>query len=316
MQYIEEPVKKIRGLANFDILGAMLLDFFLGALVLVLDQGQSWGWGDIKFITSYLVSGISFILFLFVESKAKEPVVDLKFFMIPVFTTAIINSFISFMGLMGGIFLIPVFAQIFLGYTVTKAGYIFILMAMGIMISAQLGARLTKRIKPAYVISFGMSLAALGMFLFSGIDIKWTFWDIALRLFVMAFGVGLGLSPLTFAATSTIPPQEIGVASSILALVRNIAGAFGTAIFATILTNATTSNLIKIGQFSVLNSTNPLVIAQYKALAAYKGQISAYSTVFHVTVFVMVLGAISALFITSKPTGVTSGQHSSEPIEI
>jgi DHA2 family multidrug resistance protein len=117
-------------------------------------------------------------------------------------------------------------------------------MAIGMMIAAPLGGKLASKIEPRYLVSFGMFVAAFAMYLFSGIDIKWTGWDVSLRMFVMAFGLGFGLSPLTNAATSTVPTNEIGIASSVLALARNIAGAFGIAIYATILTNSFNSNLI------------------------------------------------------------------------
>ena len=82
IRYIQEPVKKIKGLKNFDIAGALLLGISLGVLVLVLDQGQSWGWMSFKSIITYIITAVSFIIFILIESKAKEPVVDLKFFKI------------------------------------------------------------------------------------------------------------------------------------------------------------------------------------------------------------------------------------------
>jgi predicted MFS family arabinose efflux permease len=317
LRYIKEAVKEKKGIHNFDVLGSLLLGVFLGTLVLVLDQGQSWGWSSTKSIVSYGITAVSFIFFILVERHTQEPVVDLKFFKNWVFTSSIINSFISFMGLIGGIFLIPVFAQQLLGYSVTKAGYIFIPMALAIMIASQVGARLVKRFPTNLVISFGMALAAFGMFLFANIDIKWGFFDMALRLFVMAFGIGMGLAPLTRSATSTIPIHEVGIASSILALARNIAGAFGTAIFATILDNSVSSHLLSIQQHSVLNSQDPVVIQQYMSLISVKATIAAYATVFQVSVFILLFGAFTALFIrTSNQTVTQAPEHTNEPIEI
>ena len=70
LRFVKEPVEKIKGLKNFDILGALLLGLSLGTMVLVLDQGQSWGWLDIKSIISYFVSALSILIFIFVENKA------------------------------------------------------------------------------------------------------------------------------------------------------------------------------------------------------------------------------------------------------
>ncbi len=297
MTYIKEPVKKIKGVKNFDILGSILLGISLASAVLVLDQGQGWGWLNLKSIISYLVSSLTMLAFIFVEKIQKEPVVDLKFFKIPTFSAAIITSFISFMGMIGGIFLIPIFAQNYLGYSVTKSGLLFIPMAVGLMICAQIGARLSSKIEPRFLTAFGMFWAGLVFFSLSFIDIKWTAWDLSVRLFLFAAGLGLGMAPLTNAATSSVPIAEVGVASSVLALARNLSGAFGIAIFATILSNSTTSNLADLQRYSIINTQNPVMIQQIYALMVTKANILAFSTVFRTSIFFMILGGIAALFV-------------------
>lgn len=309
IRYIREPVEKIKGLKHFDWLGSIFLGISLGAMVLVLDRGQTWGWSSAASILSYFISIITLIAFIFIEQKEKEPVVDLEFFKIPAFTIANLASFISMMGLFGGIFLIPIFAQNILGYSVTKSGYIFIPMAIGIMSGAQLGARLAQKISPRYFVSLGMFWGAFMLYLFSGIDIKWGFWDIGLRLALFAFGVGIGFGPLTQAAVSTVPIQEVGVASSVLALSRNLAGAFGTAIFATILSNSTTARLIEIQNNSVINTINPQQLHTIAGLMEIKATILAYGTVFNWAAVFVVAGGIATLFLpdikhTSAPPAI------------
>ena len=67
---------------------------------------------------------------------------DLKFFRNKIFVNALMNNFIVFMGMMGSIFLVPVFAQTFLGYNATETGYLFMPMAFSLMIAAAIGGRL------------------------------------------------------------------------------------------------------------------------------------------------------------------------------
>jgi hypothetical protein len=117
---------------------------------------------------------------------------------------------------------------------------------------------------------------------------------------VFAFGLGLGLAPLTNSATSTVPLHEVGVASSILALVRNISGAFGVAIFATILSNATTDQLVQLQKYTTVTTNDPVVLQHVMALMPVKANILAYTTVFHDSGFLLLLGAISALFVYDK----------------
>lgn len=316
VRYIKEPVEKVKGVANFDILGALLLGVSLGTMVLVLDQGQGWGWFSLNSIISYLVSVITMVWFIIFEKRQKEPVVDLKFFKIPTFTASIITSFISFMGMIGGIFLIPIFAQNYLGYSVTQSGLLFIPMAVALAIAAQLGARLSAKIEPRFLTAAGMLWASAVFFSLSFIDIKWTAFDIGIRMFLFAFGLGIGLAPLTTATTSTVPLEEVGVASSILALARNLSGAFGIAIFATILSNATTSNLLDLQKYSVINTQNPAIIQQIYALIVTKANVLAFSTVFRTSVFFMVMGAIAALFVKESKKDFATKKDLSHAIEM
>src|SRR5258708_1653562 len=56
LRFILEPVGKIKGLKDFDIWGSLLLGISLGTMVLVLDQGPTWGWGSAASIISYIIS--------------------------------------------------------------------------------------------------------------------------------------------------------------------------------------------------------------------------------------------------------------------
>ena len=298
IRYIREPVEKIKGIRHFDWAGSALLGISLGTTVLVLDRGQTWGWGSVNSIISYIISVVAMALFIIVEQREKEPVVDLKFFKIMAFTVANVSSFISFMGLFGGIFLIPIFAQSILGYSVTQSGILFIPMAIAIMIGVQIGVRLNTFLKPRYFVSAGMVWSAFVLSTFTGIDVKWTFFDIAYRLFFFALGIGVGFGPVTQAAIGSVPLQEVGVASSILALSRNLAGAFGTAIFATILSNGITSSLLSIMKYSSIHTTNSMLLAEVHGLMAIKANVHAYSIVFGWASILVLCGAIASVFLT------------------
>jgi EmrB/QacA subfamily drug resistance transporter len=313
-KYIQEPVKKIKGIKDFDIWGSLLLGSALGTLVLVLDQGQTWGWFSTNSIVAYLVTLVSFITFIFVENRQKEPVVDLKFFKIPEFAISLAVSFITFMGMIGGLFLLPIFLQGYLGYSVTKTGYIFLPMAAGMMLGAQGGARLSARFPPKYVVCAGLAWAAFVLFLFSGIDLTWSFTHFAILLFLFATGLGLTFAPITNASISTVPLHEVGVASSILALVRNIAGAFGVAIFATILTNSVTASVLSVQKYSVINTLDPKVLQQAAYLMVIRANIMSFKFVFLCSAAITAVGAISALFLRETTKEMGGREVHGEPV--
>lgn len=299
LRFINESRSEVKT-KFFDWWGAISLGGMLSALVLVLDKGSDWGWSSAGSLICYFSVVVLLGLFLKIEQKVPEPIVDLKFFKIPAFVNALLNNFIVFMGMMGGIFLIPVFAQTFLGYNAAESGYLFMPMAVAMMLASPLGGFLTGKVQSRYVIFASTLIAAIGIFLFSYLDPKSTALDIIIPLSIMAFGLGFGMAQRTNIIASVVPQSEIGVASSILALVRNISGAVGIAIFATILNNRVATNVLTINSYSNLHTQAPLEIQKYISLITLKAQIDAYDYVFIVAAIIIFVGAFAALSLKVK----------------
>lgn len=300
IRYINESMSDKRTF-KFDWTGAIILGIALSSLVLVLDQGMDWGWLSLNSIICYSVFAIFSLTFYWLEVNHPEPIVDFKFFKIAVFSNVLANNFVVFMGLMGGVFLIPLFAQTFLGYDATTTGYLFIPMAFFMVIAAQIGSRLVGKVRANIVIFVSTFGAAVGLYMFSRlIDARAGPLAIIIPLSVLAFFMGLGMSQRTTAIASAVPQNEIGVASSVLALARNIAGAFGIAVFATMLNNFVNSNVMKTAQNTIINVHTQQVYQQVTGLIILKSEISAYASVFFWASVVVFFGSFLALFINIK----------------
>lgn len=296
IKYIKESVSEKKTVI-FDWWGAITLGVALSALVLVLEKGMEWGWVSLNSFMAYAIMVIFSIIFYRIEKSCPEPIVDFKFFKIGTFVNTLTNNFVVFMGMMGGIFLIPVFASTYLGLNATETGLLFMPMAFMMMIASPLGGHFAGKVQPRYIIAISTLVAAIGLFFFSYLDPKSTIWDIIVPLSIMAFGLGFGMAQRTSLIASIVPENEVGIASSILALVRNIAGAFGIALFGTILSNATKNNVLDIAHYSVMRSTDPVIISQFISLVTLKAQIMAYATVFKISALIVLIGAILALLI-------------------
>ena len=292
---------------SFDWWGAITLGISLSSFVLVLDKGLEWGWTSWSSLFAYAVTIAFGWIFVRIEQGHHDSIVDLKFFRNRIFVGALVNNFIVFMTMMGSVFLIPIFAQTYLGYDATQTGYLFIPMAFMIVLAAPLGGRLTGRVEPRYVIAVSTLVAGIGLLLFSALDPRSTSLAIIVPLGVMAFGMGFGMAQRTNVIASAVPQSEIGSASSVLALARNIAGAFGIAVFGTILQNRINSNVLMIAQNSVIRSSSQADFSIGSSLIILKAQVAAYDHVFIVAGILAVIGAFGALWIRTK-------QHRTEPV--
>lgn len=296
LTFINESVSEKKTM-RFDWWGSLMLGGMLSALVLVLDKGIDWGWMSTESVISYAVIVFCALAFYFIEKHHPEPIVDLKFFSNSIFVNTLINNAVIFMAMMGAIFLVPIFAQTFLGYDATQTGYLFMPMAAGLLIAAPLGARLMGKVEARYVIAISTAVAGAGIYMLSWLDPRSGPWVIAIPMFLFTFGMGFGMSQRTNSIAVAVPKSEIGVASSVLALVRNISGAFGIAIFSTMLTNLLKNNVLTVSRMSDLYVHTPQAIGEFTALITLKAQILAYTTIFATAATIMFIGAFLALFI-------------------
>ncbi len=288
---------------KFDWFGAVLLSVVISSLVLVVDRGQDWGWLSSASILCYALV-LVFGAFVYVwETRHTHPIIDFKFFSNPVIVSVLAVSFISFGGMMGAMLLLPVFAQTFLHYTATQSGLLFVPMALALPVFAPLGAKLANTFNPRYTVSFGMGLSALGLFLLMHLDPAMTSLDFAFPLILFGAGLGLGMSPLTNAATTSVPLHEVGMSSGLLNLTRNIGGAFGIAIFSTILTNTTNTNVLMVAQNSHIQGSTPTILAEAGQLIIMKADLLAYGTVFGYASAAMLIGGLIALFFLRTKIG-------------
>jgi DHA2 family multidrug resistance protein len=307
IKYIDESVGEKRTV-KFDWWGSATLGAALSLLTLVLDQGQTWGWLSLVSLSCYVGTIAFTALFIYIEQNEPEPIVNLSFFKIGTFVSTLLNNFLVFMGLIGSMFLIPIFAETFLGYDATQTGYLFIPLAFALMLAAPIGGRLIGKVKPSYVVFASTLVAGIGMLMLAGIDPRSTAFAISIPMSIMAFGLGFGMSQRTNLVAVAVPHKDIGEASAILALVRNISGAFGVALFSTLLQHTINANVLSIAQHSVVRSMTPQAMQTFTSLIILKAQVAGYAFVFEVAGIMVIIGAFAALLIRVPKEALAHGE--------
>jgi len=309
MRYIKESVSE-KPTFKFDWWGSAFLGAALAALVLVLDKGIDWGWTDPRSLIAYAVTILCSAVFYFIEKHHDEPVVDFSFFKSRTFNATILNNLVIFLGMMGSVFAIPIFAQTFLGYDATQSGLLFIPMGLCIPLSAALlGRFLLAKVSARTVVFWSTAGAAMAFYFLSWIDVRSTSFDLMWPLALMALFMGAGMAQRTALIAQSVPASEIGVASSILALVRNVGGAFGIAIFATLIKSFTEKNVINLAHNSTFHFTDPTQYKMAIALIELKAQILSYSQVYIIAAIVVFIGALAILIMKKGKGAETQMSH-------
>lgn len=236
MMFITDPPYMTRARVKIDYWGLALLVIGLGCLQVVLDKGQQENWFDSTFIIWLsIISLVSLISFIFAELTAEHPVVNLRAFRNVTFSTGNIIMFLGFFNLFASIVLLPIYLQTLMGYTAFLSGLVLGPGGIATMIAMPIAGNLVNRINPKYLLSFGIVVNAYATYLMSQFNLSADFSTVIWPRIILGVGMGFFFIPLTTMTMSGIKREDMGNASAIYNLLRNLGGSFGVAFVTTVL---------------------------------------------------------------------------------
>jgi len=234
--FIIDPPYMKRMKMKVDYWGLAFLTIGLGCLQIVLDKGEREDWFSSDFITWLgIVSVVSLILFVITELFTEHPVVNLKTFKNLTFSTGNAVMFFAFFNLFGSIVLLPIYLQTLMGYTSTLAGMVLGPGGFATLIAMPIAGRLVTKINPKAVLGFGIIVAAYSTYLMSQFNLSADFNTIIWPRVVLGVGMGFLFIPLTTLTMSSIRKENMGNATAIYNLLRNLGGSFGVAFVTTMI---------------------------------------------------------------------------------
>ncbi|MBI5576938.1 MAG: DHA2 family efflux MFS transporter permease subunit [Deltaproteobacteria bacterium] len=221
--------------AKVDVWGIALLTLGIGALQVILDKGQREDWLQSDFILVLAaVSVLSLALFVIVELYyAEHPIVDLRAFRNVTFSTGNVVMLIAFFNLFGSIVLLPLYAQILMGYTATLAGLVLSPGGVATLLVMPIVGKLIVKRNPKYLLAFGIAVCAFSTWAMSRFSLGADFSSLMWPRIYLGIGMGFMFIPLTTLTLSSIPRPQMGNATSIYNLLRNLGGSIGVAFVTT-----------------------------------------------------------------------------------
>src|SRR5512133_647622 len=230
--YLKQKAQALK----IDYWGLFLLTTSMGSLQVVLDKGQQEDWFSSSFIITFsLIFIISIIALIRVELTHEHPIINLRLFKNVSFSAGNLIMFVVGFALYSSIMLIPLFLQTLMGYSATDAGMVMAPGGIATLITMPfVGAALAKR-DGRKIVLIGLLLGATSMFIMQGLNLQGSFWDYTWPRIVLGFGLAMIFVPLTTVTLATISRTEMGNATGMFNLLRNIGGSVGIAMAATLL---------------------------------------------------------------------------------
>ncbi len=240
LAFVKEPAEKMKT-GKMDWWAIGFLSVGIGALQILLEKGESEDWFETRYIvwlTAAAIIGV--IAFIWREMVVKHPVVDLRIMRYRSFAVGSLFNFILGFGLFASVFIIPVFAQKILNFTATDTG--FLLMPGSIMTGFMMPVvanLMKKRISPYLLSGIGFLIFFIFTFMLSHLNLSAGPDDFFWPLIIRGFGLGMIFIPLTTISLEDLTGKEIPQGTALSNMIRQLGGAFGTAVMATYIATRT-----------------------------------------------------------------------------
>jgi EmrB/QacA subfamily drug resistance transporter len=230
---------------RIDWLGATMLVVGLVPLLIVAEQGQTWGWGSGAAFACYLVGAAGIAAFVRTESRlGDEALLPLRLFRIGPFAVGSAQSFVIGVGMFGGMMSIPLYLQIVKGASPTKAGLLVLPMVAGMMIASLTAGQLTARTGRYKIFPVvGSALLVVGLVLLHTVHADTSLVITDVYMIIFGAGLGLNMQAMVLAMQNAVPPKDMGVATSSTTFFRQVGGTLGTAVFLSILFSSAGSKI-------------------------------------------------------------------------
>lgn len=219
---------------KFDYKGFIYFTISLFALLLAISEGHSWGWNSLKIIALGGITLIFGALFYIRDHKINYPLINFSLFKIRAFTFGNLAIMTSYMAMFTNSILLPFFLQEIQQYNAMVAGLLILPYSITLSIAAPISGRLSGKYGSRYLTLAGPIVYCVALLMFTLYGKNATMWQIIIASSIMGIGNGLFQSPSNNAIMTSVNKSELGIASGILALSRNMGNILGVAVTITL----------------------------------------------------------------------------------
>jgi MFS transporter, DHA2 family, multidrug resistance protein len=237
--FIFDPPYIRRTATKVDTWGIGMLAVGMGALQVMLDKGQQEDWFSSNWIMGLaLIAAAALLLFIVHELRTDHPVLNLRVFKERTYATGVFLMTTLGFVLYGSLVLLPLFLQTVLGYPAIEAGIAMAPRGLGSFIAMPIVGFLTAKVDPRKLLCIGLLGGAATLYALGSLNLQVGYWNIFWPQFFQGLCMGLIFVPLTTVTMSLIAREEMGNATSIFNLMRNLGGSVGIAAIATMLSRS------------------------------------------------------------------------------
>jgi EmrB/QacA subfamily drug resistance transporter len=230
---------------RIDWWGATSVIVALVPLLLIAEQGRTWGWTSPGAFACYIIGAVGLVSFILVErAMGEDAIIPLRLFSSRVFSMATVLGVLVGFSMFGAMLTLPLYLQIVTGLTPTESGFALIPMIVGLMIAAIGSGQILSRTGHYRIFPVTGTLTVAGGYLvLTFLTVDKPLWFLMIAMFLIGLGLGQLMQTLTIASQNSVEAHQMGVATSASTFFRQIGGTLGVAILLSVLFSALPGNI-------------------------------------------------------------------------
>lgn len=262
----DPPYAKKQKHVHLDKAGFLYLTVWLVSLQVILDKGNNADWFNAPWICRLTIISVLAGFLFFVSQRKKNSLVDLKVFKDINFTAGTIIQVVIQAVLLASVAVLPQFLQTLMGYTAFLSGLTIMPRGMGALTASVLFGLLTTRVDNRFLAIVGLALIGTSGMVFGSLNLQISSINIAIPNFIFGLGMGFSMMPLVSLSVVTLANSQMTNASGLQSLLKNIGGAIGTSLIATVISRY--SQIHQNMMVEHLSFSNPVYLAKLQSVTA------------------------------------------------
>jgi DHA2 family multidrug resistance protein len=264
---IDPPYMRAQGFGRFDYMGIGLLVVGLGAVQILLEEGERDGWFGSPLIVILTIIGVlTLAAFIIWELRTPNPVVDLRVLKNVTFAAGSLIMSIVGLVLFGGLILLPLFLQNLLRYDATQAGLALMPRSLVMVLMMPIAGTLYNRLGVYVMLPFGLLVSGFAGLMMARFNLDSGPTQILIPQVIQGVGFAFMFVSLGTVSLSTITRRQMQNAAGLFNLVRQLGGSLGTAIVITLLDHKTTTASASLVRYA--SPYNPTFVRWWQAIQA------------------------------------------------
>ncbi len=223
------PAYKKADRVSFDLPGTLSMATGMVLFLMAVAEGSQWGWSSMKVIAPGLVGMGLLILFVVIENKKAQPLLNIHLFRSRVFSGAVLAALCNYISLFIPIILMPYYLLEGLGISPSMTGMLLSVQPLVMALVASPSGWLSDKIGTRFLSFSGMIILAAGLFGLSSIAADTSRYMVAIWLGMIGLGTGVFISPNTSALMGSAAKSQQGTAGGVMSVARNLGMMIGVA---------------------------------------------------------------------------------------